>query len=95
MGHRIPDGFGSEFRIATLGGGAALIAWGDGVDDLTVGEKLTVPMEMGRQIVGCLGDPRSDDEPQPGVVKLAQIAAGEHAGISDDDDVGDPVACLE
>lgn len=52
-------------------------------------------MEIGRKIIGGFGDPRSGDEPQPGFIKLAQIRAREHASISDDSHLGDPVALLE
>ena len=70
-------------------------AWGDGVDDLTVGEGVAVPAEVGLQIDGRLGDPRADDEPQPGVVEVAQVGRGQHAGVGDDDHVGHAVAFLE
>ncbi len=72
-----------------------MISSGDGIDDLTVGENITVPMEMGREVVGGFGDPRSDDEPEPGFIKLTQVATGEHAGISDDKYVDDAVALAD
>ena len=39
----VPDGFGLDLGVAGLDRSAALIAWGDGVDDLSVGERGAVP----------------------------------------------------
>ncbi len=95
MGAGRPDGFGLEFRVAGLGRGAALITWGDRVDDLAISEYTSMPMEVGLQILGRFGGPGSDDESQFGFVEFAQVGAGKHAGIGDDDHVGEVVALLE
>ena len=47
----------------------------DGVDDLPVGENIAVPMEMGLQIPGCLGDAGADDERQPSSSRASRLAA--------------------
>ncbi|MFF0818136.1 hypothetical protein ACFYVR_23705 [Rhodococcus sp. NPDC003318] len=66
------------------------------VDDLTVGENVTVPMKMVREVTGWLGDTGADDELQPGLVERLQVAGGKHAGIGGDDHLhtGDIVTVL-
>ncbi len=66
-------------------------ARGEGVDDLTISERVTVPAEVGLQILGRLGHPGADDEPQIRLVEVFQVAAGQHPGVGDDDHVGQPV----
>ena len=45
--------------------------------------------------LGRLGDPGPDDEPQPGLIELAQVRRGQHPCVGDHDHVGDAVAVLE
>jgi hypothetical protein len=61
-----PGGLGPQGRVVVL-----VLAGlrGDGVDDLPVAERVAVPAEVRLQVDGGLGDPRPDDEPQPGVVE--------------------------
>jgi hypothetical protein len=47
------------------------------------------------QIDRGLGDAGSDDEPQARLVQLAQVARGQHAGVSHHDHVGQAAALLE
>nr|WP_245671541.1 hypothetical protein [Nocardia amamiensis] len=59
---------GIPYRFSALSAGvdgAAGMARGDGVDDLTVGENVTVPMEMRRQIRGAVvtREPTINDNP--------------------------------
>jgi len=90
----VPDGFGA---VTDNVDGALRMPRGDGVDDLTVGENVTVPMGMVRQISGRLGDTRPDDELQAGVVEVLEVASRQHAGVRGDDhlDTGDVVPGLE
>ena len=37
-------------------------AWREGVDDVSIGESIPVPMEMMRQIAGCFGGAGTDNE---------------------------------
>ena len=53
--------------------GAVGVPRGDGVDDLSVGEHVTVPMEVRLKIAGRFGHPRADDEPQPGLIERGQV----------------------
>ena len=75
--------------------GAAAVRRGDGVDDLPVGERVAVPAEVRLQIDRRLGHPRPDDEPQPGLVELAQVRRRQHPGVGDHDHVGQVVPRLE
>ena len=74
--------------------GAAFFGGSGGIDDLSVGEKFTMPMEMGCQIARCFGDSGSDDEPQPGIVEVAQVGRREHAGIGNDNDLVGRFFCV-
>ncbi|MFC9361498.1 hypothetical protein ACFTZB_33575 [Rhodococcus sp. NPDC057014] len=77
--------------------GALGMPRGDGADDLTVGENVTVPMEMVPQISGHLGDTGADDELQAGVVEVLEVAGRRHAGVRGDDhlDTDDVVPGLD
>jgi hypothetical protein len=57
------------------------------LQDLAVGEVVAVPFEVPGQVVGGLGDPRADDEPEPGVLQRVQVRRREHPGVSDHDHV--------
>jgi len=59
----------------------------DGVDDLSVGGKVTAPMEMRGEIGRGLHRARAHDEPQLGRIEVLQVRRRKHAGIS-----GDPAA---
>ncbi len=50
---------------------------------------------MGGQVDRGLGDPGTDDEPQPDLVKFLQVRRGQHPGVGHDDHVGQSVALLE
>ena len=73
-------------------------AHGDGVDDLAVGEGVTVPVEVFGQVVGCLRHPGTDDEPQAGLIDfgdalhaplIAEVAiAAAYAGLDHADPIG-------
>jgi hypothetical protein len=54
----------------------------DGVDDLAIGENVTVPMEMGLQIPGRFGYAGADDERELQLVKSFEIGPRQHSGIS-------------
>ncbi len=82
MPNRIPDRFGPPFHGVDH---AAGVPGGDGVDDLPIGEHITVPMEMGRQISGRLRHPGADDELQAGLVESGEIRRRQHAGVGGDD----------
>jgi len=56
----VPYRFGAGVQPLGVGGGAP---HRDGVDDLPVGERVAVPVEMLGQVQGCFGHPRADDEP--------------------------------
>ena len=43
------------------------------LQDLPVGEVVAVPFAVRGQVVRCLGDPRADDEPEPGVLQRLQV----------------------
>jgi hypothetical protein len=47
------------------------------------------------QVHGGLGDPRTDDEPQAGVVQVVQVGGREHAGVGDHNHGPEPVPALE
>jgi hypothetical protein len=34
-------------------------------------------------LVGDVGDPGADDEPQPGILQLLEVGLGQHAGVGD------------
>ena len=72
MGPGVPDRLGLGLRAARRVFVAAG-ARGDGVDDLAVGERVTVPPEVRLKIDGRLGGSRADDEPQ---VRLVEARAG-------------------
>ena len=63
-----------DFRVAVPGG--------DSIDDLTIGENITVPMEMGVQIRRRLGRPRAHDERQLQLVEGLEVRGRQHARIS-------------
>ena len=64
-------------------------------EDLPVGEVVAVPFEVLGQVVGGLGDPRPDDEREPGVLQRVEVRRGQHSGVGDHDHVGHPVPGLE
>src|SRR4051812_48338489 len=78
---------GSAFTLGSLAllVTPALVLRGDGVDHLPVNERVAVPPEVGLQILGGLGDPGADDEPQVRLVELAQIGRRQHARVCHDD----------
>jgi len=76
-------------------GGLAGAHVADRLQDLPVGEEVPVPGEVGGQVVGGLGDPRADDEGEPGVLQCVQVAGREHPGVGDHDRLGHAVAGLE
>jgi hypothetical protein len=57
------------------------------LQDLPVGEVVAVPFEVPGQVVRGLGDPRADDEPEPGILQRVQVRRREHPGVSDHNDV--------
>jgi hypothetical protein len=46
-------------------------------------------------LVRGLGDPRADDEPEPGVLQRVQVRRREHSGVSDHDHVSHAMALRE
>jgi hypothetical protein len=50
-----------------------------------------VPGEVLGQVVRRLGDPRADDETEPGVLQRVEVTGREHPGISDHDHLRDLV----
>ena len=88
---RIPDRFGALVLVVDCSRGLRGDAWGDGVDVLPVGERVTVPPKVRRQISGSLRHARADDEPQPGLIQRLEVRGGEHPGVSDHDEVVQPV----
>lgn len=68
----VPDRFGPQFDVVDC---AARVPWGDGVDNLPVGETLTVPMEMGFKIVGGFGHAGTDDERKPCRVERFEVVS--------------------
>ena len=70
----------------------ATVLGGDGVDDLSVDERIAVPAEVGGQVDGCLGHPGADDEPQLCLVELLEVGCRQHPGIGDHDHVGQLMA---
>ncbi len=89
----VPGRFGLDLRVVL--GTPATMAWGDRVDDLPVGERVAVPAEVRLQVLGGLGDPRADDELQPGLVELAQVGRREHPGVGDHHQALEGVPVLE
>ena len=59
---RVPYRLGAQLEVVDLTAG---VPWGDGVDDLPVGESVSVPMEMGLQIIWALvmREPTINDKP--------------------------------
>ena len=94
MFSRVPYRLGPQLEVVDL---AAGVPWGDGVDDLPVGESVSVPMEMGLQIIWGFGHAGADDERQPGPIEIFEVARREHAGVGGDDHrrVLDAVASAE
>ena len=88
----VPGRLGPQGRVVVL---VLARLRGDGVDDLPVAERVAVPAEVRLQVHGGLGDPRADDEPQPGVVQVVQVGGRQHAGVGDHDHALDPVPRLE
>ena len=88
----VPDGFGAGLQLVGI---SLLAAQRDGVDDLAVSERVAVPVEVLGQVMRGAGDAGADDEPQARGVDGFQVRRGQHAGIGDDDHVGDTMACLE
>ena len=74
---------------------AGVPARGDGVNQLPVGERVAVPVEVGFQIMGCFRLAGSDNEPQARLIQLAQVGGREHASVRNDDHVVGAVAFLE
>lgn len=54
------------------------------VDGLPIGEYATVPVEVGFEICGSLGDGGADDERQLHFIERLEIALGQHADIGSD-----------
>ena len=65
---RVPHRLGLLVHVVDAAGGGGRHAWGDGVDELPVGERVPVPAEVRRQVGRRLRHPGADDEPQPGLV---------------------------
>ena len=74
---------------------AEAAAWGEGVDQLPVGERVTVPVEMLREIARGFDWAGPDDEPQPGLVQGLQVGHRQHPGVRDDHHLPELVAGLE
>ena len=68
---------------------------GDGVNDLSIGEGVTFPAEMGLQIRRGPGGAGPDDEPQPRLIQRRQVGRREHACVSDHHELLDAVGGLE
>ena len=66
----VPDRFGPQRGVVDFG---VAVPWCDGVDDLSVGENVTVPMEMGLQIPGCLRHSGADDERQLQLIECLEV----------------------
>ncbi|BBX50937.1 hypothetical protein MPOR_19630 [Mycolicibacterium poriferae] len=77
---------GSQIGSAQLGGVDLDVAVprGHSVDNLPVGEHITVPVEMRFQVPGRLGNAGSDDERQLGRIEGCEVGLRQHAGISSD-----------
>jgi hypothetical protein len=88
----VPGGLGPQGGVVVL---VLPLLRGKGVNDLPVGERVAVPAEVRFQVNGGLGDPRADDEPQPGLVQVIEVGGREHAGVGDLDHGLDPVPGLE
>lgn len=54
----------------------------DGVDDLTVAENVTLPMEIGGEVDRGFHAARLGDEPQPGRIQRGDVRCREHAPAS-------------
>ena len=81
VGLRVPDGLSPEALVPL---GLRAPPGGDGVDQLTVGEGVAPPMEVGFQVPRGPGGAGSDDEPRVRLVQRAQVRGREHAGVGDD-----------
>lgn len=68
-------------------------AWGVGVDDMPVSERVPAPAEVRSHVHQGLSQPGAHDEPQPSLFQ--QVRRGQHPGIRDDDEVCQAVSGLE
>ena len=93
MDDRVPDGFGPSggIVVADLPARGAAGLGGDRVDDLAVGERITVPVEVGLQVRRRPGHPRADDEPHVRLVQGLQVRRRQHPGVGGDREVGQAV----
>lgn len=73
----------------------AAVLRGNGVDVLTVAERVPVGAEAGLQVDWRLRHAGADDEPQVRLVEFLEVGRGQHPGIGHDDHVGDLVPVLE
>jgi hypothetical protein len=91
----VPDGFGAQRRAVLARLAAAAGLGRDGVDDLRVGACVAVPVEVRLQIRRRPAGAGADDEPQVRLVQCLEVGRQEHAGIGDDDEVGELVPLAE
>ena len=92
MGDRVPHRLSPE-ALVPLAPGAS--PGGDGVNQLPVGERVTLPVEVRLKVPRGPGGAGPDDEPQVSLVQGLEVGRREHAGISHDDELLNTVGGLE
>ena len=92
MGDRVPHRLSPE-ALVPLAPGAS--PGGDGVNQLPISERVTLPVEVRLKVPRGPGGAGPDDEPQVRLVQGLEVGRREHAGISHDDELLNTVGGLE